>query len=124
MRKINVKLKNPSEAKKLRRRLSIRKKISGSGDRPRVCVKRSDKNISVQVVDDNSMKTIFSVSTYGKNKVEAKANKEGAKSVGAKVAEELKNRNIETIVFDRSGYIYHGVIASLADSIRENGIKF
>ena len=108
----------------MRRKLSIRKTISGTAETPRVCVKRSDKNLSVQVVDDNSMKTLFSVCTYGKNKVDARANKDGAKLVGAKVAEGLKGRNIESIVFDRSGYVYHGVIASLADSMRENGIKF
>ncbi len=124
MRKLIGKLNNPSEVKRQRRKLSIRKKINGTGEVPRVCVKRSDKNLSVQVVDDSSMKTLFSVSTFGKNKVDAKANKEGAKQVGAKVAEGLKTRNIESIVFDRSGYVYHGVIASLADSMRENGIKF
>lgn len=124
MRKLKRKIVDPTSSKRQRRKLSIRKKINGSEKTPRVCIKRSDKNLSVQVVDDSAMKTLFSVSTFGKNKVDAKANKEGAKLVGVKVAEKLKEKNIDNIVFDRSGYVYHGVIASLADSMRENGIKF
>ena len=106
-----------------RRKLSIRKKISGDSERPRVCITKSSKNLFVQVVNDDESQTLFSVQTFGKKAVVAKANKDGAKLVGAKVAEELKGKNISKIVFDRSGYKYHGVIAALADSIRENGIQ-
>jgi large subunit ribosomal protein L18 len=123
MRKPNGKVKSESQRKRLRRKLSIRKKISGDSERPRVCITKSSKNLFVQVVNDDESQTLFSVQTFGKKAVEAKANKDGAKLVGAKVAEELKGKNISKIVFDRSGYKYHGVIAALADSIRENGIQ-
>ena len=123
MRKPNGKLKSESGRKRLRRKLSIRKTIVGVAERPRVCVTKSAKNLFVQVINDEENKTLFSVQTFGKNGVEGKANKDGAKAVGAKVAEQLKGKNISKAVFDRSGYKYHGVIASLADSIRENGIQ-
>ncbi len=123
MRKPNGKVKSESQRKRLRRKLSIRKKISGDSERPRVCITKSSKNLFVQVVNDDESQTLFSVQTFGKKAVVAKANKDGAKLVGAKVAEELKGKNISKIVFDRSGYKYHGVIAALADSIRENGIQ-
>lgn len=123
MRKPNGKIKNASAERRLRRKLSIRKQIVGSTERPRVCVSKSNKNIFVQVIDDSASKTLFSVQTFGKNAVDAKANKDGAKVVGAKVAEQLKGKSIERVVFDRSGYKYHGVVAALADSIRENGIQ-
>lgn len=123
MRKPNGKLKSESGRKRLRRKLSIRKTIIGDAERPRVCVTKSSKNLFVQVINDEENKTLFSVQTFGKNAVEGKANKDGAKAVGAKVAEDLKGKNISKAVFDRSGYKYHGVIASLADSIRENGIQ-
>lgn len=123
MRKPNGKLKSESDRKRLRRKLSIRKTLIGDAERPRVCVTKSAKNLFVQVVNDEESKTLFSVQTFGKNAVEGKANKDGAKAVGAKVAEQLKGKNITRVVFDRSGYKYHGVIASLADSIRENGIQ-
>jgi large subunit ribosomal protein L18 len=123
MRKPNGKISNPSLRKRMRRKLSIRKKVNGSSERPRVCVTKTNKNLFVQVIDDESQKTLFSVQTFGKAKVDAGVNKEGAKVVGQKVAEGLKGKNITTAVFDRSGNKYHGVIAVLADSIRENGIQ-
>lgn len=123
MRKPNGKVKNASAERRLRRKLSIRKQVIGSTERPRVCVSKSNKNIFVQVIDDSVSKTLFSVQTFGKNAVDAKANKDGAKVVGAKIAEQLKGKSIERVVFDRSGYKYHGVVAALADSIRENGIQ-
>jgi large subunit ribosomal protein L18 len=123
MRKPNGKVRNASAERRLRRKLSIRKHIIGSADRPRVCVTKSNKNIFVQVIDDAESKTLFSVQTFGKNGLDVKANKEGAKTVGSKVAEQLKGKSIEKVVFDRSGYKYHGVVAALADSIRENGIQ-
>ncbi len=123
MRKPNGKISNPSLKKRMRRKLSIRKKVNGSAERPRVCVTKTNKNLFVQVIDDGTQKTLFSVQTFGKTKVDAGMNKEGAKVVGQKVAEGLKDKKISTVVFDRSGNKYHGVIAALADSIRENGIQ-
>mgnify|MGYP003639353703 FL=1 len=123
MRKPLKKLKDEGQAKRMRRKLSIRKKVEGSTERPRLCAIRSNKNISVQVVDDAKGVTLFAVSTFGKNAVGNGGNKEAAKLVGAKVAEKLKANNIATAVFDRNGFQYAGVLSVLADSIRENGIQ-
>ena len=124
MRKPLGKVKNPSLAKKLRRKLSIRAKISGTAERPRLCATKTNKHLRVQVIDDVTAKTLMSVQTYGKEGVSgAKANREGAKLLGAKLAEELKGKKIESAVFDRSGSTYTGVLAVLVDTVRENGIK-
>jgi len=123
MRKIRAKIKLDKEQRRYRRRLSIRKTINGTADCPRVCVQRSNKHLSVQVIDDVAGSTLVSVQTYGKNKVDASNNIDGAKLVGAKLAEAMKGKNIETAVFDRAGYKFHGVIASLVGAARENGIK-
>lgn len=123
MRKPLKKIKNASAAKTLRRKLSIRQKISGTNEIPRICSTKTNKNLFVQVIDDATSKTLFSVQTFGKNGVKASANVEGAKVVGQKVSELLKKHNIDNAVFDRNGKKYTGVIAALADSIRENGIR-
>lgn len=123
MRKPNGKIRSESGRKQLRRKLSIRKKVNGDAERPRVCVTKTNKNLFVQVVNDSESKTLFSVQTFGKNSIGGKANKEGAKAVGAAIAEKLKGQSISKVVFDRSGNQYHGVIAALADSIRENGVQ-
>ncbi len=124
MRKYIGKIKSPSLDKRYRRKLAIRKKIIGSTERPRICAIRSNKHLVVQIVDDSINKTLFSVQTFGKNAVKGGANNvEGAKVVGAKVAELLKSKKLENAVFDRSGFKYTGVIAALAQSIRENGIQ-
>ncbi|MDA8791685.1 50S ribosomal protein L18 [Bacteriovoracaceae bacterium] len=122
MRKKLGKIKNASKAKQYRRKLSIRNKVEGSTERPRLCATKTNKNLFVQVVDDSVSKTLFSVSTFGKNKVGKGATIESAKVVGQKVSELCKNAKIESVVFDRNGNVYTGVLKSLADSIRENGI--
>ena len=124
MRKQLGKVKSASLAKRMRRKLSIRKSVVGTSDRPRLSVTKTNKNLFIQVIDDSASKTLFSVQTFGKEGVKATANKDGAKEVGSKVAEKLKGNNITEIVFDRSGHKYHGVIAMLAETVRENGIKF
>ena len=125
MRKYIGKIKNESERKKYRRRLSVRKKISGTSVVPRVCVHKTNKHIQVQVIDDNAQATLVTVQTYGKNcgVPGAKKNKEGVKVLGAKVGEALKGKGIEKAVLDRNGNIYTGLIAVLADSIRESGVS-
>ncbi len=124
MRKILKKLKTHSDVKRYRRRLSIRSKINGSSDRPRICAKKSNKNLSVQIIDDVAQKTLFSVQTFGKNAVPGSANTtEGAKVLGTKIAEMLKKNNIEKAVFDRAGYKYTGKLTILVDAIRESGIQ-
>lgn len=123
MRKNIAKIKNASKAKEYRRKLSIRKKIVGTTDRPRICATKSNKHLFVQLVDDSTSKTILSVQTFGKNAAAKSANTEGAKQVGAQLAKLMTEKNIKNAVFDRNGKKYTGVISALADSIRENGIQ-
>ncbi|RLA62470.1 MAG: 50S ribosomal protein L18 [Epsilonproteobacteria bacterium] len=124
MRKKIGKIKNSSLAKRYRRKLKIRKIVIGSTERPRICVGKTNKNLFVQAIDDSTHKTLFSVQTFGKNAVAgAKGNKEGAKLLGAKIAENLKANKIETAVFDRAGHKYHGVLAALVEGIKENGVS-
>jgi large subunit ribosomal protein L18 len=123
MRKNISKIKNESKAKEYRRKLSLRKKVIGSAEKPRLSVTKSNKHLRVQAIDDVKSVTIFSVQTYGKSKAADHANAEGAKKVGAVVATSLKKSNLSKAVFDRSGKQYTGVIKALADSIRENGIQ-
>lgn len=124
MRKQLGKIKNPILAKRMRRKLSIRKTINGTSERPRLSVTKTNRNLFVQVINDTESKTLFSVQTFGKNGLKVGATKEGAKEVGTRVAEQLKSNNISEIVFDRSGHKYHGVIEVLASTVREGGIKF
>lgn len=106
---------------RLKNRVRIRKKISGSTQKPRLCVFKSSKNIYAQLVDDVSGKTIVSASTL---KLSASGNREGAKEVGKVIAEAAKKANVESVVFDRSGYVYHGRVKALAEGARKAGLKF
>lgn len=123
MRKQLGKIRKESEARRYRRKLSLRKKVNGTADRPRLVVTRSNKHLAVQVIDDNASKTLLSVQTYGKNAVKAGNNVDGAKVVGATLAEKLKSAKIDNAVFDRNGYKYHGVVAAVVEAARENGIQ-
>ncbi len=124
MRKTYKKISDKSDLQRYRRRLVIRKTISGTTDRPRICPVKSNKHLSVQLIDDTKSVTIVAVNTFGKNGLAgARNNKEGAKAVGKKLAEVMKSKNITSAVFDRAGYKYTGVIAALVDSVRENGIQ-
>ena len=109
-----------------RRKRRIRKKLSGSGERPRVSVFRSAKHIYVQAIDDSKGSTLATVSTLSdgvKGAVEGTKTDE-AKAVGAALAKVLKEKGIEQIVFDRNGYLYHGRVKALAEGAREAGLKF
>ena len=123
MRKQTGKIRNEKKAKEYRRKLTIRKKIIGTSERPRVCATKTNKHLFVQVIDDSTSKTLFSVQTFGKSKVADKVNSESAKKVGVSVAEKMKEANLSKAVFDRNGKKYTGVIATLAEAIRENGIQ-
>ncbi len=111
-----------------RRHKRIRKKVNGTTERPRLAVHRSHLNLNVQIVDDGAGKTLFSCSTLNKKFQETvktnAGNVESSKRFGSFVAAELKKKKIEKIVFDRGGFLYHGRVKALADSLRENGIKF
>jgi large subunit ribosomal protein L18 len=103
----------------------IRKIVSGTQERPRLSVFRSNKQITVQLIDDISGKTIIAASSLEKELADKKLNKiDQARSVGIRIAEKAKNAGIESVVFDRNGYLYHGRIKSLAEAAREGGLKF
>lgn len=105
----------------------IRSRISGTAERPRLSVFRSLDNIFVQLIDDVNGVTLASASTIDKEvkaTVKNGGNKEAAAAVGKKIAERALAKDIKTIVFDRSGYIYNGRIQSLADAAREAGLEF
>ena len=103
----------------------IRSKISGTSEIPRMSVFRSNKQIYAQIVDDKTGKTILAASSKEKEIADQKVNKiDQAKLVGKSIAGKAKDKGIENVVFDRNGYLYHGRIKSLADSARENGLKF
>ena len=103
----------------------IRGRLSGTADIPRMSVFRSNKQIYAQLIDDVSGKTLASASSGEKEIAAKKVNKiDQAKLVGAAIAGKAKEAGIETVVFDRNGYLYHGRVKSLADAARENGLKF
>ena len=119
-------MKMTKELARKRRKMRIRKKISGTAARPRLVIFRSNLHIYAQLVDDLAGATLASASTQELAKAgeAVKANKEGAVQVGKQIAAKAKEKNIESVVFDRNGYIYHGRIKALADSARESGLKF
>ena len=102
----------------------IRKRLSGTGERPRMTVYRSNKQIYVQLIDDLSGKTLGAASSKEKDIASQKVNKiDQAKLVGKRIAEVAKEKGIDTVVFDRNGYLYHGRVKNLADAARESGLK-
>ena len=107
-----------------RRHIRVRTKISGTAERPRLCVYRSNTNLYVQIIDDVAGKTLVQASTMDKEVKTKHSNKEAAKEVGALIAKRAKEKKIEEVVFDRGGYIYHGVVKELAEAAREGGLKF
>lgn len=111
---------------RLRRKVRIRKKVNGTPERPRLCVFRSNEHIYVQLIDDTTGKTLASASSLSLAKAgkECKQNKEGAEQVGQEIAKLAKENNVENVVFDRNGYLFHGRIKALADGAREGGLKF
>ena len=107
-----------------RRHIRVRRKISGTAERPRLCVYRSNTNIYAQVIDDVAGKTLVSASTLDKEVKTKKANKEAAKEIGSLIAKRAKDAKISNVVFDRGGYVYHGVIKEVAEAAREAGLEF
>ncbi len=116
--------KTDRKMERTRRHIRVRRKISGTAERPRLCVYRSNTNLYVQIIDDVAANTIVSASTLDKEIKTKHANKEAAKELGALIAKKALDKKIETVVFDRGGYIYHGVIKELAEAAREGGLKF
>ena len=117
--------KTDRKMERTRRHIRVRRKISGTAERPRLCVFRSLKNISVQIIDDEKGVTLVSASSLDKDlNIKNGGNIEASKLVGALVAKKAKKAKIEKVVFDRGGYLYHGRVKALADAARENGLEF
>ena len=111
-------------AMRLKRHVRVRGKISGTPERPRLNVFRSNANIYAQIIDDVNGVTLVSANTLEKEFEGATGNAEAAKKVGQLIAERAKAKGIEEVVFDRGGYIFHGRVAALAEGAREGGLKF
>ena len=116
--------KTNRKMERARRHARVRRKISGTAERPRLCVYRSNTNLYVQVIDDVARKTLVSASTLDKEVKTKYANKEAAKEVGTLIAKRALEKNIKDVVFDRGGYIYHGVVKELAEAARNGGLNF
>jgi large subunit ribosomal protein L18 len=118
-------IKDKKKYRRFRIKQRIRKKLSGSAEKPRFTVFRSNKEIYAQFIDDLNSTTILSVSSLSKDYEKDKVTKtEQARRVGALVAKKAKEAGIETVVFDRNGYLYHGRVKTLAEAARAEGLKF
>jgi len=113
--------------KRHRRTLRVRKTLCGNSQKPRLSVFHSNKHLFAQLIDDETHTTLFGIGTLSKEfkgKEFAKKSKAAAKEIGARIANEAKKKNIETVVFDRGSHKYHGLLAELANAAREAGLKF
>jgi large subunit ribosomal protein L18 len=118
------KIKTKQDAR-YRRKERIRRKVSGTPEKPRLSVFRSLNHIYVQAIDDATGKTLFSASSKDvKGKTKGTGNRDAAKLVGELIASKCKEQGIEQVVFDRGGYIYHGRVKALAEAARTAGLKF
>jgi len=118
-------MKSKRSIQRSRVRTKVRSKIAGNSERPRLSVFRSNKQIYAQIIDDVSGNTLTSASSIDKEIASKNVNKvERAKLVGQLLAEKAKAAEVETVVFDRGGYIFHGRVKALADGAREGGLKF
>ena len=121
-------MKNMAKYKQVsrkRRHYRVRKRVTGTAERPRLAVFRSNKHISAQVIDDVSGRTLASASTVEKDmRSGTTGNKDAAGKVGKLIAERAKGAGVTRVVFDRGGFLYHGRVASLADAAREAGLEF
>ncbi len=116
--------KKDKNAQRLKRHKRVRAKISGTPERPRLAVYRSNAHIYAQIIDDVNGVTLCSASTVEKGFESLGSNKEAAKIVGKTIAERAAAKGIEAVVFDRGGYVYHGRVSELAAGAREGGLKF
>jgi large subunit ribosomal protein L18 len=112
------------DRKRLKRKVHIRKRISGTAERPRMTVFRSNRRLSIQVVDDAKGHTLAAASTLEKDLRNIKATVEGAGQLGEIMGKRLLEKNIKSVVFDRNGYLYHGIVKALADGARKAGVQF
>ena len=116
--------KTNRKAERIRRHARVRNKISGTAECPRLCVFRSNTGVYAQIIDDVKGVTLVSASTLDKDVKTKHANKEAAREVGTLIAKRASEKKISNVVFDRGGYIYHGVVKELAEAAREGDLKF
>jgi len=112
------------DRKRHKRKVHIRKRVSGTPEKPRMTVTRSNRRLSIQVVDDTKGCTLASASTLEKDLREIKATVAGGAQLGEIMGKRLLEKNITTVVFDRNGYLYHGIVKALADGARKAGVQF
>jgi large subunit ribosomal protein L18 len=112
------------DRKRLKRKVHIRKQISGTAERPRMTVFRSNRSLSIQIIDDSKGHTLASASTLEKELKSIKATVAGAGQLGEVMGKRLIEKNIKTVVFDRNGYLYHGLVKAMADGTRKAGVQF
>mgnify|MGYP003320980198 CR=1 FL=1 len=118
-------IKRPdTRAQRIKRHARVRGKISGTPERPRLSVFRSENNIYAQIIDDVKGVTLVAASTYGAGYTENGGNKAAAREIGKRIAEKALAAGITEVVFDRGGYLYHGRVSELAEGAREGGLKF
>ena len=118
-------IKRPdTKAQRIKRHKRVRSKVSGTPERPRLNVFRSENNIYAQIIDDVAGNTLVAASSLDKEIAGNGGNKTAARAVGKLVAERAKAKGISTVVFDRGGYLYHGRVAELAEGAREGGLEF
>ncbi len=115
--------KSRAESREVRQR-RVRATVKGTALRPRLCVSRSLKNITAQLIDDDSQVTLVSASTLDKEVSTKASNIEAAKEVGTLIAKRAIEKDIKSVVFDRNGYLYHGKVEALANAAREAGLEF
>ena len=116
--------KTDRKMERTRRHIRVRNKISGTAERPRLCIYRSNTSLYAQIIDDVAGVTLVSASTLDKTVKTKHSNVEAAKEVGTLIAKRAAEKNIKSVVFDRSGYIYHGVVKEVAEAAREAGLEF
>ena len=115
---------NDKDRKRLKRKIHIRKRLHGTAERPRMTVTRSNCNLYMQIIDDDAGKTLASISTLEKEFASLKPNTDGAAKLGEEFGKRILDKNIKNVVFDRNGYLYHGVVKALADGARKAGLEF
>jgi len=116
--------KEDRQEARVRRHLRVRKKVSGTPEKPRLAVFRSEKNIYAQIIDDINGVTLVAASSLDKGFEGAGSNKDAAKLVGEAIAKKAIEKGIKEVVFDRGGFVYHGRVQSLAEGAREAGLEF
>ena len=112
------------DRKRLKRKVHIRKRIFGTAEKPRMTVFRSNRSLSIQIIDDSKGHTLVSASTLERDLKNIKANVAGAVQLGEIMGKRLLEKDIKTVIFDRNGYLYHGLVKAMADGTRKAGILF